>query len=93
MQRAHIVIRQRRRVGEVGEERRRCHGEGNAFIFDDTGGDVGRPGILQYRCRLQDDRHHQAIEKAGLVRHRRSHQHHIVGAQADAVGKWDDVAD
>ena len=49
------------------------------------------PDVLQHGAGAQHDRHHQAVHEAGLVRHGRGHQHHVVRAQAQALGVGNDV--
>ena len=78
-------------AGQVGQERGRCHREARALGADHLDRLLRLPDILQHRAGFEHDRHHQAVHEAGLVRHRRGHQHHGLGVQVQAAGVGDDV--
>jgi hypothetical protein len=48
------------------------------------------PDVLQHHAGAQHG-HHQPVHEAGLVGHGRGHQHHVVGAQVQALGIGNDV--
>ncbi|MCY1408179.1 hypothetical protein D9M71_234980 [compost metagenome] len=73
-------------LDQVGEEGRRGHGEGRPFGGGDARGELRVPDVLQHGAALQVDGHHQAVEEAGLVCHRRGHEDHVVAAQMQALG-------
>jgi len=82
-----------RDIGQVAEERRRGHGEGGAFSFDDVGGFLGVPDILKHVGRAQPQCHHEAVHEAGLVRHRRGHQDDVVAIELEPFRVRDDVGE
>ena len=78
-------------AGQIGEERRGGHGETGLFRIDERNGLAGLPHILQHRAGLQQDGHDEPIHEAGLVRHGRGHQDHVVGTQVQALGIRHDI--
>eukprot|EP01136_Pigoraptor_vietnamica_P000419 Opistho-1_new@25714 len=90
-QRGHGRARLGHGLRQVGEEGCGRHGEAHALGVDRRDGLLRLPDVLQHHRGLQHDGHHEPVHEAGLVRHGRGHEHHVAGAQAQALRVGHDV--